>query len=123
MMKIMANKQCGFSFSGFLVAIAIIMVAALVGMKLIPAYMQDAKIKHIFDTIAHAPEMQTASVKDIRESFAKRAIMDNITVIQEGDVEIDKNGGGISLGASYSVRIPLAGNASLLLEFNPSSSK
>ena len=121
-MKVMANKQRGFSFSGFLMIAIVLIFAAIGGMKLIPAYMQDARIKSIFDTIVHDPAMRDASVKDIRESFSKRAMMDNISVIQPGDIEIDKNGGGISLSASYSVKIPLAGNASLVLEFNPSSS-
>lgn len=122
-MEIMANKQRGFSFSGFLVAIAIIMVAAVVGMKLIPAYMEDAKIKNIFDIITHDPEMRSAQAKDIRMSFAKRASIDGITAVSENDIAIEKNGGGISLSASYSVKIPLAGNVSLIVEFNPSSSK
>ena len=122
-MKIMANRQRGFSFSGFLVFAVIFIFAAIGGMKLIPAYIQDARIKSIFNTIVHDPEMRSASVKDIRESFSKRAMMDNITIIQPSDVEIDKSDGGISLGASYSVKIPLAATATLVLEFNPSSSK
>ena len=123
MMKIITSRQCGFSFSGFLVVAVIFILAAIGGMKLIPAYMQDAGIKKILDTIVHDPAMQAASVKDIRESFAKRAMMDNITVIHSGDIEIDKSGSGISLSANYSVKVPLAGNASLILEFNPSSTK
>ena len=122
-MKIMMSKQRGFSFSGFLVIAVIFIFAAIGGMKLIPAYMEDAKIKHILDTIAHDPEMQNAPVKSIRESFSKRSSVDYVSVINENDVEISKDGGGISLSASYSVKIPLAGNASLILEFNPSSTK
>ena len=122
-MKIMANKQRGFSFFGFLLVAILFVFAAIGGMKVIPAYMRDARIKNIFDTIAHDPEMRNASVRDIRESYAKRAMMDNITIIQGSDIEIEKNGGGIALGASYSVKIPLAGNATLVLEFNPSSSR
>ena len=122
-MKIMTSRQRGFSFSGFLVVAVIFILAAIGGMKLIPAYMQDAGIKKIFNTIVHDPAMQTASVKDIRESFAKRAMMDNITVISQSDIEIDKSGSSISLSASYSVKVPLVANASLILEFNPSSTK
>ena len=121
-MKIMANRQRGFSFSGFLMVAVVLVFAAIGGMKIIPAYMQDARIKGIFDTIVHDPAMRDASVKDIRESFSKRASMDNITIIQPSDIEIDKSS-GLSLSASYSMKIPLAGNASLVLEFNPSSSK
>ena len=123
MMNIMANNQRGFSFSKFLVVLAFIMVAAFGAMKLIPSYMEDAKIRNILNVIAHDPEMRNAPIKDIRMSFARRASIDAITAIREGDIEIEKNGGSISLSASYSVKIPLAANVSLLIEFNPSSSK
>ena len=123
MMKIMANKQRGFGMSSFLVAVVIIMVAAIVGLKLIPAYMQDAKIKNIFETIVHDSEMQNAPVNAIRTSFARRASIDAITVINEQDIEVSKDKGVISLSASYTLKIPLGCNASLVLEFNPSSSK
>jgi ABC-type Na+ efflux pump permease subunit len=122
-MKIMANKQRGFSFSSFLVAVVIVLVAAIIGMKLIPAYMQDAKIKNIFDIIVHDPEMQNAPVNAIRTSYARRASIDAITAVSEQDIDISKDKSGISLSASYAVKIKLGGNASLVLEFNPSSSK
>lgn len=122
-MKTKAVKQHGFSFSGFLVVAVLLIFLALGGMKLIPAYMQDAEIKSIFSAIARDPEMQGAPVKSIRESFSKRAMMNNISVVRAEDIEIGKEGNSLSLSASYTIKIPLAGNASLLLEFNPSNAK
>lgn len=122
-MKIPANKQYGMSLTGLLMGAAVLGVAAIFGMKLIPAYMQDAEIKNLFDAIARDPEMQKAPIKDVRMSYIKRASVANVTAINPDDVEIGKDGDSISLSASYAVKIPVAGNASLLLEFNPSSSK
>ena len=121
-MKIMANKQRGVSFSGFLIVAAFLIFAAIGGMKILPAYIQDTEIKGIFDTIARDPEMQGAQVKDIRESFAKRAMMNNINVVSPADIEISKEGGRLVLSISYVVKIPLIANATLLLEFNTSNS-
>ena len=121
-MRIMANKQRGISFSGFLVAVCIILVVVIGGMRFIPAYIEDAKIKSIFNAITHDPEMRNAQIKDIRTSFARRASIDGITAINEKDIEIVKEGNSLSVSASYSVKIPLASNASLILEFNPNSS-
>lgn len=122
-MKISANRQGGLSLIGLLMAAAVLGVAAIFGMKLIPAYMQDAEIKNIFIAVAHDPEMQKAQVKDIRQAYHRRALVANVAAIKADDVEISKDGDGISLSASYAIKVPLAGNASLLLEFNPSSSK
>ncbi|MDE2118352.1 MAG: DUF4845 domain-containing protein [Betaproteobacteria bacterium] len=121
-MKIMANKQRGVSFSGFLLVAVVLVFVAVGGMKILPAYIQNNEIKGIFDTIARDPEMQGAQVKDIRESYAKRAMMNNITVVSPADIEISKEGGRLVLSISYAVRIPLVANATLLLEFNTSNS-
>ena len=121
-MKIMASKQRGFSFSGFLMIVVALIFVAIGGMKILPSYIQNNEIKGIFETIVHDPAMQDAPVKEVREAFTKRAMMNNIKVVSPTDIEIDKEGGRLSLSVSYQVKIPLAGNANLLLEFNTSSS-
>jgi len=122
-MKAAAYRQRGISLSGLLVAAVVLGVVAIFGMKLIPTYMQDAEIKNIFIAVAHDPEMQNAQVRDIRIAYSKRAMVANITAIKPDDIEISKSGDGLLLSASYAVKVPLAGNASLLLEFNPSNSR
>ncbi|MFZ1547423.1 MAG: DUF4845 domain-containing protein, partial [Candidatus Nitrotoga sp.] len=121
MIKTIANRQRGVSLSGLLIWAVILIFAAIGGMKIVPAYIQDTEIKNILFTIANDPEMQGAQPKSIRESFSKRAMMNNINVVTAEDIEIVKDARGLSLSISYQAKIPLAGNASLLLEFNPSS--
>ncbi len=120
-MKSMASSQRGVSLSGLLIWVMLLIFAGIGAMKIIPAYMQNAEIKGILDTIAHDPEMQSAPASTIRESFGKRAMMNNISVVTAENIDIVKNSGGLSLSVNYSMKIPLAGNASLLIEFNPSS--
>ncbi|TAJ76525.1 MAG: DUF4845 domain-containing protein [Gallionellaceae bacterium] len=122
-MGALGNKQRGIGFAGLILLIAVVILIAVLGMKLVPAYMHNGQIVHIFQAIASDPEMRNASVKDIRASFEKRALMDNISEIGAEDVQIDKEGGRLALSASYPVKIPVVGNISLLLEFNPSSAK
>lgn len=117
----MPFKQRGLSFSGFILGAAVLVFVSIFGIKLIPVYMQDAQIKNIFVVIANDPEMQNASTRDIRMSYSKRADIDGINAIKTADVDIAKNGERLVLSASYDVKIPLAANVSLYLEFNPSS--
>lgn len=123
MNKAMPARQRGLSFSGFIVGAFILVIASLTGLRLAPAYMQDAKISAIFAAIASDPEMQKASPHDIRLSFSKRASVDNITAIKPEDIDVANNGGRLTLSASYDVRVPLVANASLYLEFNPTSAQ
>lgn len=115
------NKQRGIGTMGLVLVIAGALFAVILAMKLIPAYMHSAQIEHIFKAVVNDSEMQNATVKDVRASYAKRAMMDYITDITAEDIEVSKEGGQLSLSASYVVKIPVAGNISLVLEFNPSS--
>jgi len=123
MNKAMPAKQRGLSFSGFIFGAVILVLAITTGLKLVPAYMQNAGIGNLFTVIANDPEMQKASPREIRMSFSKRASIDNITAISAEDIEIASDGGGLVLSASYAVKVPLAGNVSLYLDFSPTSAK
>ncbi|MDO9052808.1 MAG: DUF4845 domain-containing protein [Gallionella sp.] len=115
------DRQRGLSFSGFIQGAFILVLLSVLGLKLLPVYMQNGEIKQLFTTIANDPEMQKASLRDIRNSYSRRSSIDNITAINAEDIDIDREGDKPVLSASYAVKIPLAGNMSLYLDFNPSS--
>jgi hypothetical protein len=120
-MRTMANRQRGITMGGFLMVVIVLILLAIGGMKLIPAYIQDKTVQTKFVEVAHDPELKNATVRDIRMAYAKRVVTSDITAVKAEDIEINKDADGITLSASYTVKIPLAGNASLILEFNPSS--
>jgi Domain of unknown function (DUF4845) len=121
MNRAMPVQQRGLSFGGFIFGAFLLVFLAITGLKLVPAYMQAAQIKNIFETISHDPDMQKASPREIQMSFERRATIDSITAIKSSDIDISSDQGRPVLSASYSVKIPLAGNVSLYIEFNPSS--
>ncbi|OFZ66709.1 MAG: DUF4845 domain-containing protein [Betaproteobacteria bacterium RBG_16_56_24] len=121
MNTVMPVQQRGITFGGFLVGVFLLVIVSIFGLQLIPAYMQDAQIKKAFTTIAHDPEMQKATPREIKNSFEKRASIDNIKAIKSEDIEINMDLGRPVLSASYFVKVPLAGNISLYLDFNPAS--
>lgn len=115
-------KQRGVSFLGLImIAIGVVLVA-IVGMKMVPAYVHSAQIGQILKAIVNDPGMQGASIKDIKESYNKRANINSIEDITADDLDISKTDGKLIISASYTVKIPVVGNIALLLEFNPSSS-
>jgi hypothetical protein len=116
----MATRQYGLSLAGFLIIVVATVVVLITAMRVVPAYIEDASIMKAFDAIVHDPDMKDAKISDIRLSFSKRAQISDITAINPDDIDIEKDDSGISLSASYSVKVHLLGNVSLLLEFNPS---
>lgn len=115
--------QRGVSFSGFLFIAFILVMVIMVGLKLIPSYMQYGKIKNVFAEISRDPELQKATPREIRESFSKRASIDTIDAIKVEDIDISTDQGRLVLSASYAVKVPLVANISLYLDFNPTSVK
>lgn len=119
----MPVSQRGLSFWGFLMGAFILVLVSITLLKAVPAYVQDAEIKQILVEIAGDQEMRDASLHDIRESFNKRASVNNITVIQGNDLDIAHDAGSLVLSVNYSVKVPLAANVSLYLEFSPTSAR
>ncbi len=123
-MVAMAGRQRGITFSGFLVTAILVIFIAIGLMKVIPVYVQDRTIHNILYTVAHDPDMQGASEKDIRDSFYKRAtVMNNVTAVTKDDINVAKGPGGLVLSASYQVKVPLIGNASLVFDFDTTSAR
>jgi len=117
----MPVQQRGMSFGGFIFAAFLLVICAIFGFRLIPAYIQDATINSTFVEISRDPNMQNATPHDILESFDRHSSVDDITAIKSSDIVVSSDGGRPVLSASYTVKIPVAGNISLILEFNPSS--
>ena len=121
-MKTVAGRQRDMSFFGFIWIAAGVIFVAILGMKLVPSYIHSAQISEIFKEITNDPSMRDATIAQIKDSYNKRASINYITDITAEDIDISKGDGQLSLSANYSVKIPIAGNVTLLLEFNPSSS-
>lgn len=115
------HKQQGLSMTGFIVGAFLLIIVAVFGMKTVPAYIHSSQISQIFTQLAAAPALRGASMKEIEIAYNKRASIDDIRDLHFADVTVENDGGTLVLSANYTVKIPLAGNATLLLEFNPSS--
>ncbi len=114
-------RQRGLSFIGFMMGCFILVFVSVIGLKLVPLYIEAREIKEIFVLISQDSEMSKASPHEIRDSFSKRASINNIKVIAGTDIDISRDSGKLVLSAQYKVKVPLVANASLILEFNPSS--
>lgn len=123
-MKTILKQQRGVTFGGFIMVLVLLVVAAMLAMKLIPAYLENAKIQKAFESIVRDPAMKTATIAEIRDSFYKRSnVMDNVTTVTSADIEVIKEGTNLTLSATYNVKVPFAGNVNLLIEFNPTATK
>lgn len=111
-------KQRGAGLSGLFLWSFVLFFVAVLGMKLVPVYREYAAIKSTLIAIGNDPILQNGTKAEIRRSFNKRAQIDDISVVDEGDIEFNKENGQVVLSIIYSVKTPLFANISLYLDFN-----
>lgn len=119
----MMKKQKGITFIGMLFVAGMLFFVALIGMKIVPAYIEFFSVKKVITAMSNDSEVQNMSVKEVRNSFDKRAVIDNITAVKGEDLEISKDGGETVVIANYSVKTPLFGNLSAYMDFTATTSK
>jgi hypothetical protein len=115
------QRQRGLGFAGLLVLLIGIVFLAIIGMKLVPAYIEYFTIKKAVTGMAQSGELRGGSVADVRKAFDRRAAVDDITAISPADLEITKDGNEIVISFAYEKRIPLFYNISVLIDFAGSS--
>lgn len=114
----MQQKQKGISLSGLLVWAVILILVAIFGLKIVPAYIEFSAIQKNLTAVAKDINAQSADLNQARILFSKRAQIDNIKSISAQDIRINKESSRIVLSASYTVRIPLVSNISLTIDFD-----
>ncbi len=115
------KQQLGFSLSGFLTVAAILVVASLLAMKLVPPYTEYSTIQRDMTEIVNDPGMANASGPEIREAFSKKTAVDDVKSVSAEDIEIDRE--PFQLHVKYGVKIPLAANISVYLDFEAKAVK
>jgi len=109
--------QRGVTFVGMVFIAGLIVFGAIIGLKLIPAYIAYATVVNHLREIARSPDARGASPKEIQTMFNKRAQIDAIEAVKGDDVEVDKEGDQVILRAAYSTKIKLFGNLNACIDF------
>lgn len=117
----MKKNQQGMTFFGVMFVGMIIVFGAILLMKLIPPYLEFWSVQKIITVMAKDPALPGMTLQEVRNSFDRRAVIDNVNVIKGKELEISKERGETVVSASYSVTVPIAGNLSALLEFEAST--
>lgn len=115
------KKQLGVSLGGFMIVCFVLVFVALLGFKLFTPYMQYFSVQKTLKVLAVNPELKSGSRRELMGAFSRYALIDNITAISGDDIEVTKDGNELILSASYSVKVPLVANISLLIDFAPTS--
>ena len=109
--------------TGFLTLSIVLIFMALLVFRLLPPYLEYFYVQKAVDSISRDLDLQTATLREIRSAFDRRAMIDNITTIRGEDLELIKEGNNAVLDASYSVKVPIIANVAACIDFQATSAK
>ena len=90
-------------------------------MKLFPVYLELFSVKKVMAAMAQGEEVKSGTVTDIRKSFDRRAVIDNIQALQGSDLEITKDAGETVVTATWQHKVALFTGYTLLVDFSVST--
>jgi len=117
------QRQKGMTYWGWLVILAILGVAVLVGVKLTPKYLDYFAVKRILDQVAEQEFAGTPNARDVWSSISKHLNVNYIEYIKPEHLNVKKEKDGVHMTLEYEVREPILGNVDAVLSFNHTAVK
>jgi hypothetical protein len=116
------TQQRGLTMIGFLFVTTVVVVCVMLVFRVTPAYIEYYSVqKALEQSLTDAKDLNSAA--DIRAAFQRRVDSGYIESVNGRDVEITKSKNEITASASWTRKLPLVANASLLLEFEASATR
>jgi hypothetical protein len=115
------QRQQGVTLIGFIFMAALTDVVGVIAFRAVPIYTEFFTVRKILKSIN--TESSEATPADIRKQFDLKASADYVYDIKSRDLDITKENGRVVISVAYSKTVPLAGNVSLLFDFETSNRK
>lgn len=110
-------RQRGLSLSGLMLWGFVIALIAMLTMKVLPEIIEYYTIVKISKAVVKDPASKTWSVSEIKNSFSRRAEVDNVKRLKADDLDILKDGDKLEISFAYTAQIPLFDHVSLTIDF------
>ena len=117
----LARKQRGIGMLNLLYVLVTLAVFGLVGLKLLPLYLEGFKVQKAITAVAAAPGATERTPRELAYAVVKRLDIDGVTRIKERNwkeyLTIKIRGKAVSIKAEYQAVVPLFMDISLLTHF------
>jgi len=112
-----AYRQGGMTLIGLLLVLAIIGLALLVAIRLVPVYIEAYSIGSVLSDMESESRISAGSRGELRETFGRRLQVNDIESVGPRDLEFREVTGGVEMFVEYEVRVDLLGNIDLVASF------
>jgi len=119
-MNLSSKRQQGLTLISLIFILGLIGFFVLLTLKIVPIYMDHGKVKSALAALKETPNVQTLSESEIRASLAKRFNMNYVYDVTPDEIKIVRHGDYLKVDIEYETVVKIAGNLSVLAEFNDS---
>ncbi len=116
------KRQRGLSFVSLIAIVGILGFSVVIGLKLLPIYMDSWKIDGIMDAVISEPGINQQSRKEVIDAMLKRLDIDAVDAVNyrnyKESLTITRRKNNVTINIFYRVETPLMGNLSLVAEFD-----
>ena len=116
------QSQRGLSMIGFIFVAVVVVVVVMIGFRVTPAYIEYYSVNKALERALWETK-DLNSALEIRKSFQRVADAGYIESVSDKDIEITKTKNEVTASASWTRKLPLVANASLLLDFEASATR
>lgn len=113
-----AKRQDGATLIGWLLIMVIVAFVALIGMKLVPVYLDSFTVTSILRSMKTDATLKGQGRSAILETLNKRLDINDIDSVKPDDISIRTVAGGTEVDVDYEDRVNLLGNLDAVATFH-----
>ena len=117
-MTLSPKRQQGLTFISLVFILGLIGFFVLLALKIGPIYLDHSKVVSALEEIKKTPDIEEQSEAEIRDSLSKRFNINYVSDVTQKDITIICYGDYLKVAIEYDVVRKIAGNLSVLVEFN-----
>lgn len=111
------SRQDGISMVGMMMVLALIGLAALVAIRLVPVYLESFSVQKSVMSVVEEAKHKPHTPLQMRDLMMKRLNINNVTVVGKDDIVIRREGFFYMITVDYEVRTPFIKNIDFVVKF------
>ncbi|WP_341327505.1 DUF4845 domain-containing protein [Methylotuvimicrobium sp. KM2] len=117
-MKASLQRQTGLTLISTVLLLGLIGFFTLLILKIAPIYIDHSKVVNSLAGLKQTVDIQTKNKNEVWNALDKRFNLNYVYNVTKDDVKITKQGNYLKVEIDYEVVEKIAGNLSVLVEFN-----
>jgi len=114
------KKQHGMTGLGWVIILLLIGFFILLGLKIIPVYMNNYKVTSVLEGLKTDPELVGIGPARIRKTLLKRLDINMITELEQEDILIEKLGNALKVSVDYETRKSFTKDIDIVIYYSKS---